>query len=179
MCISKTGGRGRTNRCNKILPKLISLVEPKRIIVPFHFFHSLLFQKKRENVLFLVRSHNHNSPRRSGNPLDPLEPSWKSRAIDDTLLARRMEQGRSRRRGSRDKATEKPERVSQYWSKGGGVQCPRARHRVCDRAPLFSLFLSLSLSCTLSREHMVLSRTEEIFIEERARANLRAIRGFP
>lgn len=32
--------------------------------------------------------------------------------------------------------------VSQYWSKDGGVQCPRARHRVCGRAAL-SLFSPL------------------------------------
>lgn len=33
--------------------------------------------------------------------------------------------------------------VSQYWSKDGGVQCPRARHRVCGRAAAPSLFRPL------------------------------------
>lgn len=46
--------------------------------------------------------------------------------------------------------------VSQYWSKDGGVQCPRARHRVCGRAAALSLFrplcfpVSPSLSLSLS-----------------------------
>lgn len=118
-----------------------------------HHFLFLFFPfsrpKETWNIVLRSFSHttnNHNSPPRSGNPLDPLEPSWKSRPIDDTLRARwnrgdpEGEEVAIKRRKSR--------RVSQYWSKGGGVQCPRARHRVCDRA-LPPLFLSLSLSRAL------------------------------
>lgn len=129
-----------------------------------HFlFPFFPFSRPKETWNIVLRSfshttNNHNSPPRSGNPLDPLEPSWKSRPIDDTLRARwnrgdpEGEEVAIKRRKSR--------RVSQYWSKGGGVQCPRARHRVCDRALPPSLSLSLSRALYLVSTWCCLARRD-------------------
>lgn len=111
----------------------------------FPFFSLLSSKRNVKHCSSLVQSHNQQSQLTSKK----WKPSRSTRAIVEIAPHRRystrkMEQGRSRRRGSRDKATEKPESVTilveRRWSTVPSGASSSLRQ---GAPPPLSLFLSL------------------------------------